>query len=310
MRALYEWTAFSGTSDLTNHTTVTGTMVPLFTSTGITDVILALGPTDYDNHTTDIQFFLSTMAANSINVWALDGYRGYFTDAFGPQGLYDSVQRVVSWNSVNPPNQRFAGFWTDMEPQDGQGQGLSCFHNNKYDSQLSNTSGGVWKQSQMQDRIALMQDWMEIQSRTRKIANDNGLRFGAAMVNWTEDYFGEPVVFPWRGVTRSATAHMMSFMVNTDVYAIMSYSTVVATIESKIAAQLAYAQSLPAASRPIVTVGVETNPANGGSSVSFGSDSPNNTHAAVLAAIAQVISDYPALGGSTINDYTGWSGLS
>src|SRR5579884_3874504 len=105
MRALYV-----GTFDMTNHATVTGTMVPLFTSTGITDVLLYMKAVDYDNKLSDIQFFLSQMSANSINVWGQEGYRGYFDDSFGPQGIYAAAQRVISWNNSNPANQRFVGF--------------------------------------------------------------------------------------------------------------------------------------------------------------------------------------------------------
>lgn len=308
MRALYEWTAFTGASDLTNHTTVANTMIPLFTSTGITDVLVFLKAVDYDNNTADVLYFLQQCSAAGINVWGLEGYRGYFDDSGGAQSLYAAAERMVSWNQTNSANAQFVGFWTDMECQDGQGVGTSCFHNGSYDGQLSNQPGtGVWKPSAAQDRMAICQNWMDIQSRVRKIVNDNGLRFGAAMSNWTEDYFGQPVTFPWRGVTRSAGQHMMSFMGAKDVYGIMSYSTTVSHIEAKLNMQVGYSLTIPAASRPILTVGVETNPNNGDGTVSYGSSLTKNHHASVLADIATVISDYPSLGGSTINDYYGWN---
>lgn len=271
---------------------------------GVTDLYLYLPAGAYRSERARLAAFLRRMGAQGIAVWGLDGCRCYFRDADGPGGLLATVDAMVAYNARAGTKARFVGFQTDNEPQDQDGY-PATFHNGKRDSALSRTDGGVWQASEALDREMLLRDWLSTQRAVDARLRRAGLRSGAAMVSFTEDYYGEPLSVTFAGKRTSAGRHMMAFV---DDYVVMTYNTDPRNAAGRAAAQAAYASTLPPARRPRVFASIETN-AGVGAGVSYG-DTPGKQSKAValadMAAIARILKRHAAFAGVSIHSWEGW----
>ncbi|CAN5385965.1 hypothetical protein BH09SUM1_BH09SUM1_03570 [soil metagenome] len=192
---------------------------------GFTDIYIYLDDATYVSEKTDLQALISRASCNNIKVWGMEGYRGYYSDTYGPSGLYAAVNAMLTYNSAVATNEKFYGFHTDMEPQDINGDPdtpLHTFHNGIKDSLLSTTAGsGVWKSTQKLDREYLMRDWLDIQKTVSDLVHASGLKAGGSFPSWPDDYYGEPVGVTWNSITQPVYKHMLTLM---DDYVVMSYN--------------------------------------------------------------------------------------
>lgn len=265
---------------------------------GATQVFLYMTEQFFRQFKATIANLLAGLSRAGIRAYAMNGWRGYFRDAIGPQALYQCVEAMLDYNAAVAADERFVGFMSDMEPQDGQGTGKALFHNGVKESALT--------ADQRTDRDALMADWLSIQQAVRQMLHPYGMRFAASLPFWTDNYFGEPVLATFEGQTRDVT-HFLMHMV--DDYCIMSYNTSPLVVESRIASKLRYADTLPRP--PRVFGGVETH-VGPGERVSYGDDPSKRCKTAVvtdLDAICRALRGYGSFSGMNIHDYHGWAVL-
>jgi len=304
-RGLWVWT----TSQVLASSSETDLFIQMCVQSGITDVYLYLVQNDYSAKAAGLKNLNSLLRAKGIRPWGLEGYRGYFSDSYGPQGIYNVVNAMISFNAGAAANQKFYGFQSDMEPQDGQGSEFpNTFHNDLTNSQLSTTSGGVWYASQAQDREMLLRDWLQIHAKLKSMTLANGLKLGAAMPSWTDDYYGQEVSVTYNNIRQGVMKHMMGIL---DEYAIMSYNVDPNNAANRVRGELQYADTLPVDRRPRVFAGVETHKGVGGS-ISYGDSATKNSRTAVLSDIAtlnSLLKSYSSFGGVNIHDWEGWKGL-
>lgn len=302
MRGLWIWNS----RDVLTNTTQQNSLASTAFTTGITDVFLYLTVSDYSTYYSQIRAFNALMNRYGIHVWGLEGYRGYFHDVYGPTNLYAAVDSMISFNGQVAANERFVGFQSDMEPQDGQGSFPTTFHNGLTDAQLSTSGGGVWYATQARDREMLMEDWLTIHKTIHDKLAVAGLRMAAAMPSWTENYYGAPVMATFNGVRNSVGKQMMNYV---DEYIVMTYNTNPQNAASRAQAQAQYASTLPAGARPRVSAAVETHKGPG-ATVSYGDNSTKNSRQAVLADMAiiqSILGVNAAFSGVNIHDWEGWS---
>ena len=265
----------------------------------LTDIYLALATQDYRDLKSKLAAFVTRMGNAGINVWGLDGSRGFFSDADGPAALYAHVDALIAYNDAMPETARFIGFQTDNEPQDLP-DFPPHFHSGLADSQLTPV--------QATEREALLLDWLAIQTRVYETLKSNGLRTGAAMVFFTENHYGEPLRVPHNGV-RASIGHFM--MGVTDDYVVMSYNTDPLNAAARVAAQAAFASQLPAEVRPRIISAMETNPGVG-ATISYGDTPGKQSRACVLtdmATISRQLEIYPAFAGVSLHAWRGWQAL-
>ncbi|MFN3402974.1 MAG: Ig-like domain-containing protein [Cytophagaceae bacterium] len=258
---------------------------------------------------TNMRSFISKAKCLNINVWAMDGYRGYFSDWYGPSGYYNFINQVISFNNASTANQKFFGIQGDNEPHDGQGEPRSSFHNGIPDSQLNKTGGGVWQSTQALDREHLMRDFIKTTETAYNTCHANGLLYGQAMVSWLDNYYGEPVYCTYNGVRKQVMEHIMNYL---DDYFIMSYNTNPNSVIDRVKGELAYASTLPASSRPRVWAGAETH-CGVGTNVSYCDTPGKNSKTTVnndIITIENNLKNYAAYAGFNIHDWQGWKGLS
>lgn len=256
-----------------------------------------------------MQELIQRMNCNNIRVWAMDGFRAYFHDWLGPAQYYSFIDAVIAYNNSSTGMQKFTGIQGDNEPQDGQGEPLSSFHNGLSDSQLSTTGGGVWKATQALDREYLMRSFLEITEYAYNICHDNGLLYGQAMASWLDEYYGEPIQCTYNGQYKPLVHHMMDYL---DDYCIMSYNTNPSNVAARVQGELTYAATLSADVRPRVWAGLETH-CNIGINISYCDTPDKDSKNAVyddMEEIKDLLSTYPALTGINIHDWTGWKNLS
>jgi len=264
-----------------------------------------LVPSDYDNRRGLIGAFIEKMGNAGIHVWGLEGWRGYFDDSYGPEEFYTVVDSLIEYNEAVPANQRFVGFQADMEPQDGQGHFPPTFHNNIPDSELSTTGGGVWFDTEAEDREMLMRDWLDITRDVKDRLISAGLQLGAAMPSWTDDYYGEPVMVTYEGSREEVGRHMMNIV---DDYNIMSYNTNLNNVVNRVIGEITYANSLPASLRPKVRAAIETHKGVG-SGISFG-DTPGKDSRTVvddfMDELDATLGGNPSYCGVNVHDWVGY----
>lgn len=263
---------------------------------GITDLFLSIHPRQYRDLQEPLHRFIALMGKSGIKVWALDGCRCYFADADGSKLFFTGLRAMLDYNYSATAAQRFVGFQTDIEPQDDKGFKPS-FHNEIPQSKLD--------PGQAADRQALLADWLSIHKQAAEMLHERHLRLGAAMPFWTESYGGEPVTVEWDGAVRPVGQAMMAYL---DDEIIMSYNTDPANAAARVAAQAAYASTLPADHRPRISASMETD-REVGATISYG-DTPGKQSKAVLLADMGAIQDklaaYPAFAGVSIEDWTGF----
>lgn len=301
MRALWVW----NTHDVLANATQQNSLATTGFTTGVTDVFLYLVASDYSAYYSQIRAFNALMNQYGIHVWGLEGYRGYFDDAYGPANLYAAVDNMIAFNRQVAANERFVGFQSDMEPQDGQGNFPASFHNGLTDAQLSTGGGGVWYATQARDREMLMEDWLTIHKTIHDKLAAAGLRMAAAMPSWTENYYGAPVMVTFNGVRNSVGKQMMNYV---DEYIVMAYNTDPQNAANRVLTQAQYASTLPPCAAPRVSAAIETHKGPG-STVSYGDNAAKNSRHAVLADMAiiqSILGVNPAFSGVSIHDWEGW----
>ena len=285
--------------------TVQDELINLAGPAKVKDLFLYLVPSDYDTRRGLIGNFVEKMHTAGINVWGLEGWRGYFNDSYGPEEFYKVIDSMIAYNAAVPANQKFVGFQADLEPQDGQGHFPPTFHNDIPDSELSTTGGGVWFDTQAQDREMLMRDWLEISQVVRNKLAAAGLQLGSAMPSWTDDYFGEPVMVTYGG-SRDEEGRKMMGIVND--YNIMSYNTNLNNVVNRVIGEVTYANGLPAATRPKVRAGIETHKGVG-AGISFGDTPGMDNRTTVnnfLNELDTALGGNPSYCGTNIHDWIGY----
>lgn len=276
---------------------------------GITDIYLNADAGVFASQSPQLQAFNTLLRQNQINVWGLDGCRCYFSDVLGPTALYNSIDALIAFNARMPAQARFVGFMADQEPQDIPALYPSSFHNDLTDSQLSSTTGGVWKASQRADREALMQDFVAFFDTAHTKLKAAGLRTAGAMVFWLDDYNGQAVQATYAGVRQPVSQHLMRYI---DDYVMMTYNTDPANAANRARLALAYASSLPANVRPRVSASMETHTLGSPNTVSYADVPSKNSRAVVLQdrqTIHALLASYAAFAGVSLHDYVGWGAM-
>lgn len=277
---------------------------------GITDIYLYANGWLTGARKAQVQNFISIASCNNIKVWAMDGYRAYFSDWSGPSEYYTFINQVVAYNSTSTTDQRFVGIHGDNEPNDYQGEPLSSFHDDITDASLSTTPGsGVWQSTQKLDREYLMRDWLTITETAYNTCHANSMLYGQAIPSWLDDYYGESIKCTYNSIYQPVYMHMMQYL---DDYCIMSYRTDPAQVINRVTGELAYASTLPAASRPRVWAGVETH-VGVGNGISYRDTPGKNSKAAVWTDVntfEATLNSYAAYAGVNIHDWiNGWRDL-
>ncbi|MEO7161608.1 MAG: hypothetical protein ABI041_01690, partial [Bdellovibrionia bacterium] len=176
------------------------------------------------------------------------------------------------------------------------------------DSSLNQRTGGVWYASQTLDREMLMRDWLQImQTLKQKMANA-GLKLGAAMPSWTDNYYDEEVLVSFNGLRQGVMKHMMRIL---DDYVIMSYNTNPKNVARKLIGAITYADSLPVSSRPRVFGGLETHK-EVGSTISYADTSGKSNRSSVMKdiqTIQEILGSHESFYGMNLHDWMGWRDL-
>ncbi len=264
----------------------------------LTDIYVAI-PSDGYRSLKGLPAFIRLMSQHGVKVWGLDGCRCYFKDVDGPMALYQNIDALLRYNETAPQDARFTGFQTDNEPQDIPDY-PKHFHNGLAASKLT--------PEQKADRDDLLRNWLDIQQTVHALLKNDGLRTGAAMVFFTEDYWGEPLMIDYNGIHANVGHLMMGY---TDDYVVMSYNTDPDNAAGRVAGQAAFAGKLPADIRPRILAAMETDKGIE-AHVSYGDTPGKATKAAVLAdrtALADRLRAYPAFAGVSIHAWSGWQDL-
>lgn len=277
---------------------------------GINDIYLYMAPSFYSQHKPALQNLIAGTTSAGIRVWGLDGDRGYLDDSAGPSNFYAGIENLIVYNCSVTADERFFGLQADIEPQDDSTH--TSFHNEVADSSLSTKLGsGAWQPTQAQDREMLMRSWITIHQTARDMLHAQGLHFGAAMPFWTHSYGGEEVKVCFPGSTHKRQGVMKYMMLLLDEYIVMSYNTSPSNAASRVAAQAAYASTLPAASRPRVYGSVEVS-TGVGANVSYGDTAGKNSKAVVMqdmAVMTEELRQHSAFKGIALHHWSSWQVL-
>jgi hypothetical protein len=274
----------------------------------ISDLYFYMAPSFYETETIALQTFVSSATSAGLRVWALDGDRAYLEDADGPAMFFLGLEHLVAYNSFAPPDARFFGFQSDIEPQDDGSH--TSFHNGLPDSALSTEPGsGSWQPTQVQDREMLMRSWLDIHQTASAILHAEDLRFGAAMPFWTEAYYDGSEVqvsFPDAGAPRQGVMKYMMRLL--DEYVIMSYNTSPENAAGRVEVQAAYASTLPEGERPSVYASMEVT-VGVGENVSYGDTAGKNSKGVVMRDMENIVASlgmHSAFGGVAIHQWSSW----
>lgn len=274
---------------------------------GISDIYLYMAPSFYSQYTLALRNLISGATSAGIRVWGLDGDRAYLDDLAGPKDFYAGIENLTAYNQAVAANERFFGFQADIEPQDDGTH--STFHNEIADSELSTEPGsGIWQFTQAQDREMLMRSWLSIHQTARDMLHAQGLRFGAAMPFWTESYYGGEVQVNYPEDTDKRQSVMKYMMLLLDEYVIMSYNTDPANAASRVAAQAAYASTLPGESRPNVLGSMEVT-SGVGANVSYADTAGKDSKAVVMQdmeIMIEMLSQHSAFKGMALHHWSAW----
>lgn len=176
---------------------------------------------------------VGALHAAGMQVYALDGYKGYVLPAY-QEGVLRTIDHVARYDAASPPLQRFDGFRHDIEPHVLPG----------FD--------GPRKES-------LLLRYLEITELSAARANAAGLRYGVDIPFWYDAPDAdtqEPVLVTFRGERRPVSEHVIAIA---DDIAIMDYRTSAWGADGTLRhaeGELAYAARL---GRPVF-IGLETAP--------------------------------------------------
>ena len=260
---------------------------------GLTDVYLFLRASDYTQKETSLGKLLAVMHEIGVRAWGMEGWRGYFSDVEGPAGLYAAADAMIAYNQRN--SVPFVGFHSDMEPQDGQGEGQNLFTNGVPQSELSS--------DQRASRDRILTEWLEIHAHLFKKTQEAGLSYGAAIPSWADEYMGEPLQATFSGVRKPFLDHLLPLV---SQCVIMSYSTKTSNVINKITEELRRADLL--GTRRIV-FGLETH-AGAGMNISYADTPDKKRRAAVIADLGFIeehVISHPSYLGWALHDWAGWS---
>lgn len=283
--------------------------IDLLRNASVDAIYLYVRKDEYTTKEQDLRRVVSMLKENGVSVYGMDGYRGYLSDVYGPQGLYDTVDAMLAYNNRVSENETFAGFSVDNEPQDSTAEPefKPTFHNGKADSQLSTVPGsGVWKDTEKDDRDFLMRDWIDIQKTVFTKMRNNGMKVSAAIVSWLTDYFGEPVFCTYNGVYGPVYSFMMDYV---DEYIIMSYNTNPVNAMNRILGIASYALSRKN-NVPKIYGALETHPGVG-ANISY-ADTPGKQSKAIVLSDIEIIQDTLKeynVANVCIHDWYGWKTL-
>jgi hypothetical protein len=264
-------------------------------SLALTDVYLFLRADDYVAREQDLQSLLATLDGAGVRAWGMEGWRGYFSDADGPAGLYAAIDALVDFNARNGVG--FVGFHSDLEPHDGQGEGRARFFNGLPSSELSPGMAAI--------REELLREWMTMHENLRATADANGILYGAAFPGWLDDYYGEPLIVTIDGSSKPLLAHLMPLVAQ---HVVMSYNTSPENVIERVRGEFEHGDVLGV---PRVMFALEVHP-GAGKNVSYANTPGRNSRAAVLSDIAmveRVLKDRPSYLGWSIHDWRGWAQL-
>lgn len=265
---------------------------------GATDAYLYLQATDYA--APELSLAVAALSAAGLRTWGLDGARAYFSDTDGPVRLYAAADALADFNKRHKARERFYGFVSDMEPQDGQAPDAPAhFHNGLADSRL--TSG------QAAERQALLADWLAIHQELNRKMRAAGLHYAAAVPSWADNYDGEPIHVTIDGRAEDIQPRLMALVHS---YIVMSYSTSPGAVVAWLRGKIGDAGRL-GAKAPRVYAALETH-AGAGRGVTYADDPVKHGRAAVLKDIAEInriLANAPRFGGVDIHDWAGWSAL-
>lgn len=262
---------------------------------GLTDVYLFLRASDYSTKEVPLGKLLAAMHGIGVRAWGMEGWRGYFSDVDGPTGLYAAADAMIAYNQRN--GVPFVGFQSDMEPQDGQGEGQSLFTNGVPQSGLS--------RAQLAARDRILTEWLEIHANLLKKTRAAGVAYSAAIPSWVDEYMGEPLQATFSGVRKPLIDQLLPLVPQ---YVIMSYSTEPSKVIEKIAGELQRADLI--GSRRIM-FGLETH-SGAGTKISYADTPGRNRRAAVIADLKFIEEheiSHPSYLGWALHDWAGWSNL-
>ncbi len=298
MKAIDRGTWVWDTRQLLAASTETQRLADNLIAGGATEAYLYLRAPDYVTYGPRLRQLIARLSQRGIKVFGLEGYRGFFADAYGPGDLYAAVEQLLAYNRSVDVNQRFAGFHLDMEPQDGQGVGEDLFHNGIRQSQLT--------PQQLRDRDRLLADWIDIHDNVSQVLHDQGLRLGTAVASWMDEYYGEPILAVRRGERRPVIQFLYPLV---DEFVLMAYNTNPSNVISRVLGELKYANTLP--NPPKIVAAIETH-TGVGINISYG-DTPGKAAKDIvvrdLDQIYLMLMDYKAFAGLNIHDWKGWRAL-
>ncbi|EME48418.1 hypothetical protein DOTSEDRAFT_29865 [Dothistroma septosporum NZE10] len=209
----------------------------------ITGRYLYMDASRYSKYQGMIKMFDAASSAADIGVWALEEGRVYFNDADGPAYFHENIRNMISFNARVQSCERFCGFLTDLEPH--AEEKWTSFHYGIKDSDLDSTPGtGVWKESQIADRSALMRDRVAIHTIATTMLNASVLRLAAVLPHWTCNYFGEPLQVRWSYFNAPLRRVMELLMENVDDYVVTSYNTDPTNAAVRVKEEVKYATAL------------------------------------------------------------------
>jgi len=293
MRAIWVW----NTSELLASEGQRELFLRSLFADGFTDVFLYLRAHDYQTQEHPLKRFLASLQRSGVRVFGMEGWRGYFSDVEGPAGLYAAADAMLAFNRRS--DARFAGFHSDLEPHDGQGEGRTRFHNGIAQSKLT--------ARQLADRDDLMSEWLSIHAALRERMRAASLVYSAAVPGWLDDYEGEAVTMPAGEGRQGVMGRLMALVQD---YVVMSYNTDPANVLRRIEGELAHAEKLgPAAPRILFALETHRGP---GLRVSYGDTPMKASRSAVRAdfeTISRAAARYRSFAGGAIHDWKGWRDL-
>jgi hypothetical protein len=296
--------------------------------TGITDLYLYTAGSVINGTTnqTNTRAFIMKATCNNIQVWGMDGWRGYFSDLCGPSSYYSSIQAVINYNtSCDKFNEKFTGFIGDNEfhvnePSSGCGVG-DVFHSGKSDAQLSTTAGsGLWKSTEKQDRDSLMADFVKQTIKATAQCHNAGLKYGIAVMSWISaisatnaaiNYQTTPLYANYGGVNKPLYKHLLDCV---DEYVIMSYHTnVLGKVTLMCKDHLTYGNQVVGSKNLAILSALETH-CGVAVYVSYcdtpGKDTKSYVKGTAIPDHIDTLGKYPSYAGVSVHDWAGWEGLS
>lgn len=291
---IWVWSTVKILSNQTDQTALVSQMNRM----NLSDVFLYMDSSYYSKYESSIKDFNSFMNSSGVRVWGLEGGRVYFSDCLGPAGLYAAVNAMIAFNNrTQNSTQKFFGFQTDIEPQD-QTSIPPCpsnFHNGKNDSSLS--------PSEATDRQNLMLDWVQIHIQIKNLLLPMNLPLAAALVQWTDNYYGEPVHCTINSVKKCVFEYLQPYIDRIDV---MSYQTNPTKNYGRIQGELNFAEG--ANPQPKIFASEEVDE-GAGLNVSYFDSPPLNHQFIVISnmtTIKNLALNFTCFGGVNLHEWSGW----